>query len=679
MRVMQVGWLLLQLGVLVLVIIATPAMYDEYRTTCPELVCDGLPQLNAGSTAWLQRLGVAIDDYALVMVTVEWLYVLLWACLGAVLIWKRPHEPMALLIACLSIAFGSNLFVGALDRSQTDVDLVASAFRLVSYATFPLIGALFPDGRWVPHWTRWVALGGVTYASLEVLTPEPLGWLRDAVTMPLALGVYVSLMAAQVIRYRRVSTVVQRQQSKWLLYAVGLFIFNIVVAMVAFVSGLFDPYQIAVVLTCYSSSMLAVVAIGFAVLRHRLFDIDIIINRTIVYGGLTASVVAIYALIVGGLGALLRTQSVAISFLAAGALAIVFQPLRARLQRGVNRLLYGERDEPYAVLARLGQRLEASIAPDTVLPTIVETVSNALKLPYVAITLEPGTSATVAAAYGARPGADPDIVPLAYHGEPVGQLLVAPRTGEANISTADRQLLHDLARQAGAAAHTVRLNAALQHSLEQLVTAREEERRRLRRDLHDGLGPALASQALTIDTARLLLERDPPAAAALLQEAKTQSQHAVQEIRRVVHALRPPALDDLGLAGALRELANQYTGVGVVITVSAPALLPPLPAAVEVAAYRIAQEALTNVVRHADARRCDVTLAIDTRLLLSIRDDGRGVPADRRAGVGLASMRERAHELGGTCAVTSGAGGGTEIVVYLPLLEQERPWTASTS
>jgi len=166
---------------------------------------------------------------------------------------------------------------------------------------------------------------------------------------------------------------------------------------------------------------------------------------------------------------------------------VLVQPLRQRLQRGVNRLLYGERDEPYAVLSRLGRRLEGTLAPDAVLPAIVETVAGALKLPYAAIALREGECLAVVAAFG-QPVGDPLRLPLVYRHEAVGELLLAPRAPGEPFSPADRRLLDDLARQAGVAAHAVRLTADLQRSRERLVTLREEERRRLRRDPHDGLG-----------------------------------------------------------------------------------------------------------------------------------------------------------------------------------------------
>jgi signal transduction histidine kinase len=343
------------------------------------------------------------------------------------------------------------------------------------------------------------------------------------------------------------------------------------------------------------------------------------------------------------------------------------------LQRVVNHLLYGERDEPYMVLSRLGQRLEGTLFPDTVLSTVVRTVAEALKLPYVAVEIERSNTFEAAAATG-KPINNPLRIPLVYGGGTVGRLVLGPRAASEDFTSADLRLLEDLARQIGAAVHAarlteeaVRLSADLQKSRERLVTAREEERRRLRRDLHDGLGPQLASLTMRAEAARDLIPEHPVRADEVLAGLTEQAQAAVADIRRLVYALRPPALDALGLLGALRSHASHYDHGGVRVTVEAPEELPSLPAAVEVAAYLIALEATNNVTRHADARNCTIhlTLTGDT-LRLEIADDGKGIAEDRAPGVGLVSMRERAEELGGSFTIGILPAGGTCVQACLP-------------
>jgi len=221
-------------------------------------------------------------------------------------------------------------------------------------------------------------------------------------------------------------------------------------------------------------------------------------------------------LVVGGLGEVLRLRgNLIVSLLATGIVAVLFAPLRTRLQRGVNHLMYGERDEPYAVLSRLGERLEASLAPEAVLPTAVRTVREALRVPYAAIELERDGTLETAAAAG-EPGPGSPSFPLVYGGETIGRLVLGPRAGEEAFSPADRRLLGDLVHQIGVAAHAVRLtdgaislSADLQRSRGRLITVQEEERRRLRRDLSDGLGPQLAGLTMTAEAARDLIATDP--------------------------------------------------------------------------------------------------------------------------------------------------------------------------
>ena len=408
-------------------------------------------------------------------------------------------------------------------------------------------------------------------------------------------------------------------------------------------------------------AILAAIAIG--ILRYRLFDIELAINRTLVYGTLTICIVVAYVALVGALNALIGQRGVA-GVLAAGLVAAGVQPLRLRLQRRADRWVYGDRSDPYAALTRLSERLQDTLAPGRVVQTVVDSVAEALRLRHVAIEFDRDGSGEVVAAHGADGSGELRRVPLTYNGETLGSLVVEVPPGR-QLSAADERLLEDLAQHAGPAVHAVRLNADLQRSREHLVTAREEERRRLRRELHDGLGPALAGMAMHLDAAKA--KADDPQINRVLGELRAETQDAITDIRRVVYELRPPALDELGLVGALREQAARLSAADprLSVAVEAPEL-PPLPAAVEVAAYRIATEALINVSRHARARNCSLTLSLEDRLVVEVADDGSGI-GSQPAGVGLTSMRERAAELGGRLVSEARPGGGTSISAHLPI------------
>ena len=435
-------------------------------------------------------------------------------------------------------------------------------------------------------------------------------------------------------------------------------------------------FELLAVLTLFTVPVFT----GVAVLRYHLYDIDLVINRTLLYGALSVVVVALYVGLVASFGALFQAglrSNLLVSLVATGLIAALFQPLRARLQRGVDRLMYGQRRDPYEALSRLGERLEATLAPDAVLPTVVETVAQAMKSPHAAIVLDGEEGPETVAAHGLAQG-EPTAVPLVHGDERLGRLVVSPPSPGESFSPADHRLMRDLARQAGAAVHAVGLTRDLRRSRERLVAAREEERRRLRRDLHDGLGPTLAGLTFGLEAARRMVDERPDAAGELLSRLEDQAQEAVVNVRRVVQGLRPPALDDLGLLPAIRQQAEAYgmfegtaadgRGLGPVLSVEAPEPFPALPAATEVALYRIAQEALTNVARHSGAGSCRVRLRTDDGALeLEVSDDGGGITGSTGTGMGLVSMRERAEELGGTCEVSTPPEGGTRVVARLPL------------
>jgi signal transduction histidine kinase len=650
---------------------ALPAAYHRAESLDPSLV-DRPELMRAGLAAW----GLSTGTFAIAWVTGVTVVAAVFIGVGVLIAVRRPGDRTALLFAAVLVCFGT-IWPNTVPAPDWPPALTAAteALAIIGFVGFFGLLFYFPDGRFVPRWTGWAfaALAGHVVVSETLLAYQ----VRIPAALDLALVVawVVAGIWAQVHRYRQVSTSAQRQQTKWvagaLVVAVGGFA---IVALLGRLQAFAAPrgavvYAVLTMFVFGALFCLVPVAVARAVLRLRLWDIDPLFNRTLVYGGLTVILTAIYAGLVVWIGRIVVVRGYPIaSILAAGAVAVLFEPLRRRMQSWANRLTYGQRDDPYAALTALARRLEQAAEPQVVLPVLAESVRLAIRSPYAAITAPDGD---VMAASG-RPAPDAFAVPLTHGGEALGELLIAPRAPGEGFDDRDRRLLQDLAGQTASALHTVRLQqhaaglaAQLQTSRERLVAAREEERRRVRRELHDGLGPALAAQAMQVEAAHGLLRRQPDRAESLLEEVLARSADAVEEVRRIARGLRPPALDELGLAGAVQQAAADLSpGVRVrVITAD----LPVLPAAVEVVAYAIVREALTNVVRHAAASAAEVCIAADGPMLkLEIVDDGRGL-AGSPPGVGMVSMRERAQELGGRCTVTAGPTGGVLIAAQLPL------------
>ncbi len=548
----------------------------------------------------------------------------------------------------------------------------------------PLTLLLFPEGQLLSR--RWRVVVWCSVANVIVLViagafdPRPLreggklAGLHDlanpigidglksllvAVGTVTVIGYSLALVAglvALVLRYRRGVPAV-RVQLRW-----------IVIAFAVYIARSFIPSDVQpgspMILELIATAALCIV-IAAAILRYRLFDIDVVVNRALVYTLLSLAVIGGYVAIVAALGAVLQARSsLTVSLIATGVVAAMFSPLRARLQRSVNRLTYGDRHEPSRALARMSERIAAG-TPEELLGGIASSVAEALRSQYVRV----GAGPHLEASCGSAPvGVSLHEVPLVFAGDQTGVLTVAPRNGEGRLSHRDAILLDDLARQAAVAVRAVALSVELQRSRERLVVAREEERRRLRRDLHDGLGPTLAGISVRADAARRLVADDPIATAGALATIKADAHDAIAEIRRLVADLRPPSLDQIGLIGALRNEAIRYAPA-LDVAVTAPSDLPELPAAVEVAVFRITAEALANAARHSGADHVAVELGWSARseIVVTIADDGHGIATDARSGVGLSSMRERATELDGWCEISADPNGGTRVRAVIPL------------
>jgi len=678
---------------------------------------------------------------------------LAFSVVGALIVSRQPGNLVGWVSAAdgfvwmLAVFGGPYAAYGLANPGTVPYPLIV--YALTAWLWAPAVGLLgiylpllFPDGS-LPsrRWRYLVLFAGaviVVESACFVLAPGPLDglpgtrnpfgisgypWLEGVgifavATIPLCI---LAAVAGLISRFRRSDREV-RQQIKWLALAaslVGLAYLGTVIVMLLETSSPGNarpPWLLLLQNAVLLSYAVVPLAVGTAVLKHRLYDVDLVINRAIVYGSLTVSIVGVYAITVGYLGTLLRAGwNLPISLVATGLVAVLFAPLRDRLQRGVNRLMYGERDDPYAVLSRLGRRLEGSLAPEAVLPAIVENVAEALRLPWVGIWLTDGDALRLGASRGDAPKETivrdvgtiaalrhaPDglrprnfgpsnsfgeivmesgvglVLPLTHRGQLVGALCMAPRGPGEDFSSADRRLLRDLATQAGAAVDAVRLTVALRssleelrHSRERLVVAQEEERRRIQRDLHDGLGPVLASMRLRLEACLDAMQSTKDPLVDDLERLYGLVGQATGDIRRLVYDLRPPVLDQLGLVPALSQHFERFrreTGIDVDFEAEANLFVP---AAEEVAILRVAQEALVNVAKHAHASLVSVRFGQrDGWLTLGIQDDGVGFEANGREGTGLGSMRGRAELLGGSLRVVGHPGSGTEVQMRLPVQE----------
>jgi two-component system, NarL family, sensor kinase len=615
----------------------------------------------------------------------QWLGGLAFGVTGALVLGAQPWNRLGPLLAgcgvtALVSALGVQYATYALAQHPV-LPAVGPAAWVGSVLWLPaflgvLVGLplLFPDGRlpsrrW--RYAAWLAAGAGTLTVLGFATtqyaldqgdfpgidnPLDLPFADEPQIGVTAVGFLVcGLVAAAatvslVVRMRRAAPP-ERSRNAWLVT------FLVLAAAAAYVPG---PDWVS-----FLVDVAAFAALAVGIVRHGLFDIELVLSRTVVYATLTLLALGVYFVAAAALGS--GSEVGVVPALLTAVAALLLAGGRTRLQRIVDRVMYGERD-PGNALAALGERLGSALGPDEVLPATVESVRTTFNLPYAEVWLtgEPDP----AYSSGQRPESIVQF-PLAHAGEDVGVLVVGLRRGERALSATDAAVLSSFARQAAVAAHGVRATRELRRSRERIVLAREEERHRIRRDLHDGLGPALAGISLGLETAGRAAETGSPRAALLLEDLRVDAANCVDDVRRIVADLRPPALDGADLATALRRHAEQVsTRSGGTFAVRPGELFAEatLPAAVEVAAYRIATEAITNAARHSGGTGCRISCVHDPvkgLLHLEVEDDGSGAPPVRH-GTGLGSMRERAEELGGSCVVVFRPGSGTTVVADLP-------------
>ena len=555
----------------------------------------------------------------------------------------------------LALSLGTSLWVPAFVVPSTlllnlypDGRAASPRLRLVNQvAVIAALAAVVALGT-----SHSVAADDYTGAHQVVELPAGFDTALGIIALVTLLGCVVLSLVSAVRRAARARPP-ERQQLLLLLTSIALLV----------------PLGLLGVVTRAIGLVLVPIAVGVGVLRYRLLGVEVIVRRTLLYGVLTGLVVAVYAATTAAVSAVVPSGP-APSVVAAGLVAVLLVPLRDRLQSAVDRVVYGARRDPLGAIRRVGASM--STATTDPLPAVVAAVAASIRATYAGIIAPDGTE--LAAVGVASPGRAV-ARRLAVGGETLGDLVVCPAAGELTLSPADARLVETLAVPVAVVTHAVGLAQRLGAAHEQALSATSEERARIRRDLHDGLGPSLSGVALGLEAVEAALPADPALAGSLTAHIRHEVRVAVEEVRRIIDELRPAVLDENGLVGALQDRAAIVTArsTGLIVTVQAPDPMPPLPPEVELAAYRIADEAIANVIRHAGATQCVVRISVGDGVAISVTDDGVGPPSvPRPGGVGLSSMRQRAADLRGVVSVTACPGGGTVVEALLPLRQAAR-------
>jgi signal transduction histidine kinase len=635
---------------------------------------------------------------------------LAFAAVGAIVASHRPANPIGWLFQAEGLGFAVGVATDTLARHAITAGAAPSSVAWADWLgaiggelgfLFVLAVLLFPDGRLPsPRWrvAAWLIIAGEAIlvlmavassaalrAQISAVRVSPVRLIPDGVAGPVVnvvqtafLPLFVAAAVGLAVRYRRATPDV-RHQIKWVAYA------SLLTAAAMLICGLMFSNPLGALL---GVGPLIPVAAGIAIFKYRLYDIDVVISKTIVYGSLAAFITLVYVVIVAGIGSLGSgfgragsRPDLGLSILATAVVAVAFQPVRERAQRLANRLVFGKRATPYEALSEFAGRMGGTYATEDALPRMAQVLAEGTGGARAVVWLKDGAELAAGACWpadvappgpvgfagGAVPAiAGTDRVALVYHrGEALGALSVAKQPGESLTPVEDR-LMSDLAAQAGLLLHNIGLTqqlrarlAELQASRLRIVTAQDEQRRRIERDIHDGAQRQLlaigAKLALTESVAGQDIERE----RALIAQLKAETSGALDTLRELARGIYPPLLADQGLAAAVRAHAGKAPGPVEVSTDG----VGRYPADLETAIYFCCVEALQNAARHAPGSVVRVSLAEDEgQVLFSVTDDGPGFDlATAPAGSGLRNMSDRLAALGGSCQVDSSPGRGTTI------------------
>jgi two-component system NarL family sensor kinase len=631
------------------------------------------------------------------------------AIAGSFVFWRRPRDPSARTLLALAVFVPVGMTAFPLGLQAIDLAggrglwpyVVGEVANALAWGAMLFFACVFPEPPTALRRRQWLAVVPfafpfVLYAlwALVWVPSRSAGLPRDEalvlISAPSAVLVLPVIAGLLIVRARRTENREHRLAIRVVLTSVilALLLFVLLGAVVDLVNGVpaiafeLQPLALAIPLC----------GIVAAVLRYRLYEVDLIIRRSLL------ALVAAFVLagVFVALARLLQDHlpnSGLAPIVAGGLLAVLLIPLARLLGHLLSRVVLGARDDAYRVVSEL-RDVDPSTSLEATLTKALETLARNLRLSYAAVEVDGSEHAeSVSVAIGAE-HRRPTVVEIqSSGGRPWGRLVLGVAAGREPFGPRDARLLQDVGGQIGTLVESLVMNQALRQSRVRIVTAREKERSRLHRDLHDGLGPELAMSSMQLDQARRLLLKDPDRVDPLLARLAAETRNHIDEVRRIVDDLRPQALDQFGLVTALRERASAWSGEPAAAPAagledgqyrrfdgggdgSGPAMrfqvdagdIGGLPPAVEVAAYRIVLEAVNNAAKYSGAAECRVTLSREgNQLRVVVADDGHGLPASRADGVGLASMAERAEELGGTLAVTSTEGRGTQVTALLPL------------